>query len=418
VSQTTTRMTGSTLRGMKTLVEAFRLVSVSLDLDETLKAILDGLKSLVDYDAAGIYVIQPKTGELRAHTVQGYPDDMSRFELVPKGKGVVGRVLEAGTPLLIDDVTSDPNYIEARPTTQSEIAAPIIGSGERIIGVLNLESDVKDAYGPVALELVMLFASGVAMAIEKATLHAEMMDKRRLESEIAVARQVMDGLLPRQVPQLASLDIAAVNKPWHEVGGDYYDFIPIDGERWGIVVADVVGKGVSAALLVSSLRASLHSLARSELALRSVFRKANHFFRESFSQDQFVTVFYAEMDVKAGRLIYINAGHPPPLLLRARGTVECLEGGGPPVGLFEEPGYKEEFAELRSGDLLAIYTDGIPEAFNSAGEDYGRDRLAAAVAHSSKTKAVAICQAVVEDVAAFSGPQGFDDQTLVIIKAC
>jgi serine phosphatase RsbU (regulator of sigma subunit) len=402
---------------MKTLVEAFRLVSVSLDLDETLKAILDGLKSLVDYDAAGIYVIQPKTGELRAHTVQGYPENTSQFELIPKGKGVVGRVLEAGTPLLIDDVTSDPNYIEARPTTQSEIAAPIIGSGERIIGVLNLESDVKNAYGPVALELVTLFASGVAMAIEKATLHAEMMDKRRLESEITVARQVMDGLLPRQVPELDSLDIAAINKPWHEVGGDYYDFIPIDNERWGIVVADVVGKGVSAALLVSSLRASLHSLARSELALRSVFRKANQFFRESFSEGQFVTVFCVELDVKTRRLIYINAGHPPPVLWRAGGTVEFLEGGGAPVGLLAEPGYKEEFAELRSGDVLAIYTDGISEAYDTTGEEYGTDRLATTIARSSAADAAAICHAVVKDVTHFSGPQGFDDRTLVIIKA-
>jgi len=135
---------------MKTLVEALRLVSVSPDLDETLKAILDGLKSLVDYDAAGIYVIQPKTGELRVHTVQSYLENTSQFELIPRGKGVVGRVLEAGTPLLIDDVTSDPNYIEARPTTQSEIAVPIVGSGERITWVLNLESDVRNSQSSAA----------------------------------------------------------------------------------------------------------------------------------------------------------------------------------------------------------------------------------------------------------------------------
>jgi len=410
-------MTDNVLQGMRIVVDAFRLISVSLDLDETLKGILDSLKSLIDYDAAGIYVIEPDSGRLRSHIVRGYPEDVSKFEPISKGEGVIGQVLEVSAPVLIADVRSDPNYIEARSSTRSEIAAPIVGSGGRIIGVLNLESDSENAYGPIQLQLLMLFASGVAVAIEKATLHAEMMEKRRLESELAVARQVMAGLMPRATPRIEGFDIVAVNEPWYEVGGDYYDFIPIDDERWGIGIADVIGKGVPAALLVSGLRASLHSLARNELALRSIFNKANQFFRESAGDGQFVTLFYAELDVEARRMIYINAGHQPPLLLRRGGAVELLQGGGPLLGPVESPHYLEHFAQLESGDVLALYTDGITEAMDDKGNEYGRERLIQAISRARQGGAAAIVRAVVEDVKQFSQPEIADDRTLVVIKA-
>jgi putative methionine-R-sulfoxide reductase with GAF domain len=126
---------------MKSLVDALRVGSVSLDLEETLKAILDGLKSILDYDAAAIYLVAPESGQLRSQIVRGYPDEVVRFEPIPKGKGVIGRVLEGGSAILIADVTVDQNYVEARRSTRSEMATPIVGSSGNLIGVLNLESD-------------------------------------------------------------------------------------------------------------------------------------------------------------------------------------------------------------------------------------------------------------------------------------
>ena len=407
------------LRGMKSLVDALRVGSVSLDLEETLKAILDGLKSILDYDAAAIYLVAPESGQLRSQIVRGYPDEVVKFEPIPKGKGVIGRVLEGGSAILIADVTVDQTYVEARRTTRSEMATPIVGSSGNLIGVLNLESDRTDAYDSIALELLTLFASGVAIAIEKATLHGEMMKKRRLESELAMARRVMENLLPRKTPEIAGLEIAALNQPWYEIGGDYYDFIPIDSERWGVAIGDVAGKGVSAALLVSALRASLHSLARNELALRSIFRKAHRFFRGSFAEGEFVTLFYAEIDVKLGRLIYINAGHPPPLLIHKSGTAsELLENGGLPLGLLEADSYGEGVAHFGPGDALVLYTDGISEAPNANDEPYGRDRLIAAISRSISETAVSITKSVMEDVEHFSRAQISDDRTLVIVRSC
>lgn len=408
------QMTGDELRGVRAAVEAFRVISVSLDLNQTLNAVLDGLKSLINYDAAGIYVIDSGSGLLRARFVRGYTED---GEPVGKGEGVVGRVLESGAPVLAPDVAIDPDYVQVRAQTRSEMAVPLMGSGGRIIGVLNLESDRRNEYGEVSLELATLFAAGAAVAIEKATLHAELMEKRRLESELEVARSVMETLLPRNLPQLAGFEVAVAHSSSRQVGGDYYDFIPIDGERWALVVADVMGKGVPAALLASALRASLHSLANNELALRSVLNKTNRFFRESSPEGMFATLFYAELDVKARRLIYINAGHLPPLIVRADGRREALLSSGPLIGVIEHPHYLEEFAAFAKGDVLAIYTDGVTESTNNADEEYGPERLAEAIIRAQTGDADSIGKAVMEDLASFSGAQLADDRTLVILKA-
>jgi sigma-B regulation protein RsbU (phosphoserine phosphatase) len=404
---------------MKSLVDALRVGSVSLDLEETLEAILDGLKSIIDYDAAATYLVAPDSWQLRSKIVRGYPEEVAKFEAIPRGRGVIGRVLEKGSPILIPDVRLEPSYLEVRRSTRSEMATPIWGSRGNLIGVLNLESDRADAYDPLALELLTLFASGVAVAIEKATLHAEMMTKRRLESELATARRVMENLLPRKTPQIPGFEIAVLNQPWSEIGGDYHDFIPIDSERWGIAIGDVAGKGVSAALLVSALRASLHSLARNELALRSIFRKAHRFLRESFAEGEFASLFYAEMDVRLGRLIYINAGHPPPLLIHKSGAAsELLQNGGTPLGLLETDNYGEGVADIGLGDTLILYTDGISEALNENDEVYGRERLLAAISRFISESAASITKYVMEDVEQFSRSQVSDDRTLVVLKSC
>lgn len=411
------QLSEETLKGVRTVIDAFRLVSVSLDLNETLNAILDALKSLIDYDAAGIYVVEPETGKLRSYIVRGYPDDVSMREPIPKGEGIVGSVVDSGKPVVISDVKADPRYAKARASTRCEMAVPITGSEGRLIGVLNLESDREGHYGAVSVEVVTLFASGAAVAIEKATLHGELMEKRRLASEIEIAKSVMQGLLPRSVPRIEGFDIAVAGDPCYEVGGDYHDFIPIDRERWGIAIADVAGKGVPAALLVSGLRASLHSLARNEFSLRSIFNKANGFFWESRSDGEFVTLFYAEMDVKARRLIYINAGHVPPILIRKDGRRELLESSGPPIGAIDGPRYLEEFIQLSKGDVLVLYTDGLPEAATDAGLEFGVSGIAEVVTRKREAGAGEICREVMSEVERVSGAKPADDRTLVVIKS-
>jgi sigma-B regulation protein RsbU (phosphoserine phosphatase) len=237
------------------------------------------------------------------------------------------------------------------------------------------------------------------------------------DHELALARRVMAGLLPRRTPVLPGFDIAGAHETSREVGGDYYEFIPLGDDRWGIAVADVVGKGVAAALLVAAVRASLFALVSHELAQRVILRRANRFFHESVEEGKFVTLFYCVLDVSSRRLIYVNAGHPPPVILRHTGEVELMEEGGVPLGLFEDPRYREGFAGLDEGDVLALYTDGITEAADARDEPYGVDRMIAMLHRARGRSAADICEAVVGDVCRHGGEQPQDDRTLVVIKA-
>ena len=239
----------------------------------------------------------------------------------------------------------------------------------------------------------------------------------RLSSGLRINRGADDpaGLI---VSERLRAEIAAVNQASYEVGGDYYEFIPLGDGRWGVVIADVVGKGIAAALLVSATRASLASLASLDLALRAILRKANRFFHESVEEGKYVTLFYAVLDVPAKRLIYVNAGHLPPIVLRREGRVELLQEGGVPLGLFDEPRYSEGFATLKTGDLLALYTDGITEASNAADEPYGESRLIEVLENNRSAPAATICARVMNDVRAFGGATAAsDDRTLVILRA-
>jgi sigma-B regulation protein RsbU (phosphoserine phosphatase) len=243
------------------------------------------------------------------------------------------------------------------------------------------------------------------------------METRRPEHELQLARRVMQGLLPATNPTLEGFDIATAHEWSNDVGGDYYDFIPLGDQRWGLVIADVEGKGMAAALLVSAIRASLISLAGLELALRAIFRRANQFFHDSTEGGRYVTIFYAVLDVPQRRLIYVNAGHLPAILVRADGRIERLEEGGVPLGLFEDPRYYEGFVRLNGGDALVLYTDGITDAADSAEEPYGPDRLSQILRDSRNGSAAAIRDAVVADVRRFAGKRMTDDETVVVVKA-
>jgi sigma-B regulation protein RsbU (phosphoserine phosphatase) len=244
----------------------------------------------------------------------------------------------------------------------------------------------------------------------------------RLDGEMNLARRVMQGLLPRAPPSLEGFDIAIFHEWSRDVSGDYYDFIPLGDGRWGLVVADVVGKGIAAALLVSAIQASLTSLAGLELALRAIFRRANRFLRGTAEHDRdvsafYATVFYGVLDVPSRRLIYVNAGHLPALLVRSDGTTELLEEGGIPLGLFDDPHYYEGFARMLAGDVLALYTDGVTEAADGRDEPYGVERLTRVLQDARGDDAASIRDAVVADLRGFSVAPRADDETLVILKA-
>src|SRR5438309_10676030 len=375
---------------LRMLLDITKTISRSLDTDEVLNLIMDTLDSLIPYDAAGIYLVKcsrplaeregPPDESCVFHTesVRGYDiADLQELRL-KMGEGLIGHVALSGKPYIARDVRNDPRYINARTRTQSEMVAPIISNNE-VIGVFDLESDELNAYANDDLEILMLLSSQVAIIIEKVMLHEQLIEKQRLQTQLEVARQVQLQLLPPRDPQLEGFDISAYNFPTEEVSGDYYDWTRIFEDQIGIVIADVSGKGVPAALLMAFLRASLRAASHIGYAPHISMSKVNYLLWESIERNQFVTAFYGVLDSANRTLAYCNAGHNPPFLMEADGKVHFEERGGVPLGMFRDTRYYEYFANIEPGQVLVLYTDGVTEATNRTLDEYGRDRLVEAV---------------------------------------
>lgn len=397
--------------------EITRKISTSLDLDEVLSLIIDTVRSFVPYDSAAIYILETngRDSRIRAHVHRGY--DMSSMErLLKMGEGFVGWVVENGGGVIIPDVRTDTRYVRANALSLSEIVAPIIAN-QRIIGAFNLESQALDTYKAADLEVLTFFASTVAISIEKALLHQERLEKRRLDSELAVARQVQRSLLPDRDPDIPGFDISGITVPCEEISGDYYDFIAFPNHQLGIALADVSGKGVPAALIMASFRASLRAQVRNDFALRDIMRKVNYLLWESIASYQYVTGIYGVLDPYSRRLSFSDAGHNPMIILHKDGTYEEASCGNTVLGIFEDRDYSECFRVLNPGDLLALYTDGVTEA-NRDGVEFGIPGIIATLRKLRHLPSRDIARGLYADVMEYSGQTVLDDDlTVVIIKA-
>ncbi len=398
------------------LLELGTKISVSLDTNQLLEQILDLVFQVVRYDAAGIYLVERQTQWINQQALRGYDPTREEAVRLKVGRGLIGWVAKTGRPVIVPDVANDSRYVNARPQTRSEMVAPL-RIGSEVIGAFNLESDETDAYEPEDLELLMTFASQAAVAIERTRLHSEVLENRRLEEELAIGQRIQRTFLPERDPRVPNFDIAGANYSSGLVGGDYYDYVRITEGHLGIVVADVSGKGIPAALIMASFRASLIAEVRNNYAIRTIFAKVNRLLWESVEPDRFVTAFYGVLDLNARRFTYVNAGHNAGLLFRAAtGQFEMLESTGPLLGTLEAAVFKERQVEIRPGDALALYTDGITEAMNAAQDLFGEDRLKDVIRARMDGTAAEIVRAIRETVGAFSGGELDDDLTVVVVK--
>jgi sigma-B regulation protein RsbU (phosphoserine phosphatase) len=297
------------------------------------------------------------------------------------------------------------------------LAVPILSGAERV-GVLAMgERASGTAFSPEDREIAMALARHAQAAIENARLQRVREEKLRQDRELLVARGIQESLLPTLPPQLPGFELAALSRPCYEVGGDAYDWIPLAGGGLGLVVADVAGKGTPASLLMASTHAFVHALAGhappAELAAR-----LNRFLFARTQASRFVTLFYAELDVAARRLAYVNAGHVPPFRVAADGRLDRLREGGPALGLIEDAEYEVGSAALDAGALVAMLTDGVTEAMSPAETELGDERVTEALARLAARPAREVLDGLVEQVDAWAGPRGSsDDLTALILKA-
>ena len=241
--------------------------------------------------------------------------------------------------------------------------------------------------------------------------------ERRAAQELEIAKQVQARLFPQSLPALTSLDYAGICIQARHVGGDYYDFLALGQERLGLLIGDIAGKGIAAALLMANLQANLRSqfaLAREQPRL--LLRSVNRLFYQNTAESAYATFFFADYDDQAQRVRYANCGHLPALLLRRDGTLEKLHSTGTVLGLFEEWDSPTEECQLHPGDTLVLYTDGVTESFNTAEEEFGEERLIEALQQCRELSANRLLAFVVDEIQKFSPHEQHDDITLIVAK--
>ncbi len=408
---------------LRMLLDITKKISRSLDLDEVLKLVMDTLGSLVRFDAAGIYLLESKDADgetqciFKSKVIRGYRISFDLVEPRLKlGEGFIGYVAQTGKSLISPDVSKDKRYFPARKRTKSEMVAPIIAN-DKVIGVFDLESDKLNAYDHDDLSILQSLASQVAIIIEKVQLHQQLVEKKRIQAQLDIAREVQLELLPDSDPQIKGFDISAYVFPTEEVSGDYYDWVQMFEDQVAIIVADAVGKGIPAALLMAFLRASLRAGVQIGYAPQIAFSKVGNLLWDSIESHQFITAVYGILDTTNRTFVYSNAGHNPPLLVKPNGEFRYVEYGDLPLGMFHDSHYHQHFINLEEGQMLVLYTDGITEAMNFDGEEFGQDRFAQCVIDGFDLSAKDLIQFIRKGIETFTEREVLDDDgTLFIIK--
>ena len=388
--------------------------------------LLDTIQTLVHYDAGGIFVLNqniiensqiPPANVIAGVHWRGYaPPDGYKDDMFSQGKGLIGTVIHSGKSLLVPDVRLDERYIEGRQETLSEIAVPIRIS-DRAVGALNLESDQLNAYDQDDLEVLRFFGDAAGIALEKAMLHRQILEKELLDKQLQMARNVQMHLLPLRDPPIPGYDIAGICIPTEKIGGDYYDYMQLSPKILGIAVADVSGHGIAPALTMTAFRGLLRSHVKSDLDPATMAERINHLLPEFTGNSHFITMSYGELHTTNDEIIFVSCGHPSPRLLHLAGRSEGLLSNGPALGIFSNADYYNESKFLSYGDVLILFTDGVVEIENQKGEPFGVKRLTAIVNKHRQLPAKDLIQKVIAETKSFSGSQTYqDDFTLVIVK--
>jgi sigma-B regulation protein RsbU (phosphoserine phosphatase) len=332
------------------------------------------------------------------------------------GHGLVGHAAQLKQAILVPDVSKDPRYIEANPETRSELIVPLIYK-DKVIGVLDLEHTRRGFFTEDHRRTMMTLAAQVAIAIENARLYEEIArQERRLERDLALARELQMRLLPQTLPQLEHLELAAKFVPARAIGGDLYDFIPYSLSRLGIVIGDVSGKGAPAAIYAALVSGILRSHAPIEPGPAEMLSAVNLSLAERRIEAQFVSLIYAVWDDEHRTLLVANSGLPRPVLLHD-GMNTVVEATGLPLGLFDDASYDEFSFKMKPGDVFVFFSDGILDARNRRGEMFGRGRVEQIIAECGGASADCMVDSLFKAVAEHSaGVEAFDDQTVLAIK--
>lgn len=417
-----------------------------VDLDPLFKRVLFYALRTSHAGAGAIYLIEPNGENLRAREVSGiFPplvsevdiglehavsksqhiESLVKSRLIRKGEGLVGTVSDFGTAILIEDAEIDPrvplygvDYLKMR----SVLLVPM-RFHQKTIGVLCVVNRVDgNPFTQADAGMLQALADQASVSIHYAGLRETLDEKRRIDHDLAVARKIQNALLPKELPRIEGLELAAFNYPALEIGGDYYDFVQVDTEHVGIAIADVSGKGVGGAIMMSVCRSILRAQAPGTLSPGQVLRSMNRVVSQDITEDMFVSMLYMVLNTTTRELVIARAGHERPILCSGeKGDFTILDSPGIAIGIADVETFEKAMAEqtlmLQPGDVVVAYTDGVTEAMNPQGEEWGLDNFLDSVRVAAEEGANSVLNNVRQRVTRFTGSRPpYDDMTLLALR--
>jgi sigma-B regulation protein RsbU (phosphoserine phosphatase) len=386
-----------------------------LDPQEVAQLVINEVRKFITASSTSVMLYNEKTDTLEI--IAAFGTAGSPKLVLKSGEGIAGNVLLTGRGALFVDVQSVPEFIKGHYKISSLICVPLKVE-EKIIGVLNISSEEPVAYTAGDLKLANALATQAAVSIENTRLQAERLEQEKIVQELEIARNIQQSFLPDTTPIIEGAGVTALFLPARQVGGDFYDFIPISENNVGLVIADVSGKGVPAALFMALSRALMRANSLQDPRVSHAVIQTNRLILECATSGLFVTLFYAIVDTQARRLKYVSAGHNPPILYKKKtGEIQLLEADGIALGVLDDIELEEKEVSLEEGDIIVLYTDGVTEAMNVQDEEFGEERLIQVISDNHALSANELNHKIEDVVMAFAGeaPQ-FDDFTLMVVK--
>ena len=401
------------------LSETSRLLSSAMESGAVLNNIVRTMAEVMQVKACSVRLLSPGGEELVMKATWGLSPSYLRKGPVIVAENANDQAALSGQIITIDDIRTNPlvRYREEarREGLVSSLAVGLIAKGKPL-GTLHIYTAEPHTFTPEEVRLFRSVADQAALTVHNAQLVEEVVTARQREHELAMAAAVQKRLLPARAPAIAGYDCFAITVPSLVVGGDFHDWIELPASNWGIAVGDVAGKGVPGAILMASIRAALRAQAEHVYALDTIMDRLNRSLMADTEASEFVTLFYGVLDSRARRLTYCDAGHEPPILIRG-GQISRLVAGGPLLGVYDEAEYHYEAVELKSGDVVTVFSDGACDATNFKGERFGRERLLESIKRNAVYGAQRAVEEIHWDIRRFTGlaPRA-DDMTLLVIK--
>jgi len=400
-------------------------INSNINVDALLHEIMEAAKLIMDTEASSLFLLSEDKTKLILTIPTGPVTAELSGKSIPANSGISGWSVQYRQTLIIDDIQSDPRFNgelskESDFVSKNMICVPLINHDNQVIGALqSINKNKGKDFNTSDIHLFQTLANHAAIAIESTMLHEQRIEKEIMDKELEVARNIQSGFWPKSIPEIANYQISGYSRAAKSVGGDYFDYIEIpNSKNWGFTVADVSGKGVPASLLMATMRASLRSHVENSRNVVDSMKMVNKIIYEDSPIDKFITAVYGVLDTEKNTFRYVNAGHNNPLLVNPKEkTITKLISSGVMLGIIQPIEFEVDVIEIKIGEKLVIFSDGIPEAENLEGEFFEDETLEQWLLDNADLGASQMMAKLLDTLYNFTqGANQSDDITIIIIE--